>query len=54
MQGNQSASGLVPYIAGAAMAAFALNYCVQSVGTGLNASDRIGVQSETGTVDEHR
>ncbi len=38
--------GLVPYIACAAMAAFALNYCIQSVEAGLNASDRIGGQSE--------
>src|ERR1022692_1583565 len=40
------ASGLVPYIAGAAVAAFALNYCVQSFGTSLNESDRVGIQSE--------
>jgi hypothetical protein len=40
------ASGLVPYIAGAAVAAFALNYCVQSFGTSSNASDRVGIQSE--------
>jgi hypothetical protein len=40
------ASGLVPYIAGAAVTAFALNYCVQSFGTSLNASDRVGIQSE--------
>jgi hypothetical protein len=38
--------GLVPYIACAATAAFALNYCIQSVEAGLNASDRIGGQSE--------
>jgi hypothetical protein len=40
------APGLVPYIVCAAMAAFALNYCIQSVQAGLNASDRIGGQSE--------
>jgi hypothetical protein len=38
--------GLVPYIACAAIAAFALDYCIQSVQAGLNASDRIGGQSE--------
>jgi hypothetical protein len=46
MQVTTLASGLVPYIAGAAVAAFALDYCVQSFGTGLNASDRVGNQSE--------
>jgi hypothetical protein len=40
------APGLVPYIVGAAVAAFALNYCIQSVEAGLNAPDRIGAQSE--------
>jgi hypothetical protein len=39
------ASGLVPYIAGAAVAAFALNYCAQSLGTGANVSDLV-IQSE--------
>jgi hypothetical protein len=47
MQVTTVASGLVPYIAGAAVAAFALDYCVQSFGTSLNASDRVGIQSET-------
>jgi hypothetical protein len=46
VQVTNLASGLVPYIAGAAVAAFALDYCVQSFGTGLNASDRIGIQNE--------
>ena len=46
MQVGTLASGLVPYIAGAAVAAFALDYCVQSFGTGLNASERVGNQSE--------
>jgi hypothetical protein len=46
MRVTNFASGLVPYIAGAAVAAFALDYCAQSFGTGLNASDRIGFQSE--------
>ncbi len=38
--------GLAPYIACAAMAAFALSYCIQSVQAGLNASQRIGGQNE--------
>jgi hypothetical protein len=46
MQVATLASGLVPYIAGAAVAAFALNYCVQSFETVLNASDRVDNQSE--------
>jgi len=46
MQVATLASGLVSYIVGAAVAAFALDYCVQSFGTGLNASDRVGNQSE--------
>jgi hypothetical protein len=46
MQVTALASGLVPYIAGAAVAAFALDYCVQSFGTGLNASDYVDIQSE--------
>jgi hypothetical protein len=46
MHGTNLTSGLVPYIACAAVAAFALDYCVQSVGTILNASARIGIQSE--------
>jgi hypothetical protein len=40
------APGLVPYIIGAAVAAFALNYCIQSVEVGLNVPDRIGAQSD--------
>jgi hypothetical protein len=40
------ASGLVPYIAGAAVAAFALDCCVQSFGTSINVSDRVSNQSE--------
>jgi hypothetical protein len=47
MQVNHLASGLVPYIAGAAVAAFALNYCAQSAGTRLTTPERISVQSET-------
>jgi len=46
MQMTNLTSGLVPYIASAAVATFALNYCVQSLGAGLIASDRIGIQSE--------
>jgi hypothetical protein len=46
MQVTTLASGLVPYIAGAAVAAFALDYCVQSLGTGLNASERTDIQRE--------
>jgi hypothetical protein len=46
MQVTTLASGLVPYVVGAAVAAFALDYCVESFGTGLNASDRVGIQSE--------
>jgi len=40
------APGLVPYVACAAIAAFALNYCMQSVQVGLNAPERIAAQSE--------
>ena len=47
MQGRNLTSDLVPYIACAAVAAFALDYCAGSFGTGLNASGRIGIQSET-------
>jgi len=46
MLATNLASGLVPYIAGAAVAAFALDYCAQSLGTSLNTSDRIGIQHE--------
>jgi hypothetical protein len=35
-----------PYIAGAAVIAFALGYCAQPFTAGLNASGRIGAQSE--------
>jgi len=47
MQVSQLASRLVPYIAGATMATFALIYCQQSLGTSFNPSDRISFQSET-------
>jgi hypothetical protein len=40
-------SGLAPYIAGAAVIAFTLDSCAQPSGTGLNASGRISLQSET-------
>jgi hypothetical protein len=40
-------SGLAPYIFGAAVVAFALDYFAQSFGTGLSASGRMGIQSET-------
>jgi hypothetical protein len=46
MRAINAAPGLVPYIAWAAMAAFALNYCIQSVQAGLNASAGIGGRSE--------
>ena len=46
MRAINTVPDLVPYIACAAIAAFALNYCIQSVQAGLNASDRIGGQSE--------
>jgi hypothetical protein len=46
MRAIDPAAGLVPCIVGAAVAAFALSYCLQSVAAGLNAPDRIGVQSE--------
>jgi hypothetical protein len=47
MQPTTPASELVSYIAGAAVAAFALDYCVKSFGTGLDSSGRIGIQRET-------
>jgi hypothetical protein len=47
MQMNHLASGLVPYIAGAAVAAFVLNFGEQSAGTRLTTPERISVQSET-------
>ena len=46
MQGINLTSGLGPYIAGAAVVAFALDFCTQPFGAGVNASDRIGIQSE--------
>jgi hypothetical protein len=46
MQEINPVPGLVPYIACAAVAAFAMNYCIQSVQAGLNASDRFGGRSE--------
>jgi hypothetical protein len=46
MRAINPAAALVPYIVGAAVAAFALSYCIRSVAAGLNAPDRIGVQSE--------
>jgi len=42
-----SISGLARYIAGAAVIAFTLDFCAQPFGTGLNASGRISLQSET-------
>jgi len=47
MYARNLTSDLVPYIVCAAVAAFALDYCVQSFGAGLNASHRVGIQSET-------
>jgi hypothetical protein len=47
MQVSQLAPRLVPYIAGATMAAFALIYCQQFLRTSFNPSDRISFQSET-------
>ena len=47
MQVSQLVPRIVPYIAGATMAAFALIYCQQSLGTSFNPSDRISFQSET-------
>jgi hypothetical protein len=46
MQGRHLTSGLGPYIAGAAVVAFALDFCAQRFGAGVNTSDRIGIQSE--------
>jgi hypothetical protein len=46
MQGRNLTSDLIPYIAGAAMLAFVLDFCAQPFGTGVNASDRIGIQRE--------
>jgi hypothetical protein len=46
MQTTNPAPGLASYIFGAAIAAFALNYCAQSAATAFSASDRIDVPSE--------
>jgi hypothetical protein len=46
MRVSHLASGLVPYFAGTALAAFALVYCAQSLESGLNLSNRISFQSE--------
>jgi hypothetical protein len=45
MQGNTS--GLIGWIAGAALAAFALDYCTQPFAAGLNPPGHIGLQGET-------
>jgi len=47
MQTRNLMSSLGPYIFGAAVVAFALDYFAQSFGTGLSASGRMGIQSET-------
>ena len=46
MRAVNQAHGLFPYIVAAAVAAFALNYCIQSVEAGSYAPNRIAVQNE--------
>jgi hypothetical protein len=46
MQGRNLTSGLGPYIAGAMVVTLALAFFAQPLGTGVNASDRIGIQRE--------
>ena len=47
MQGRNLTSDLFPYIAGAAVLVFALDFCGQQFGAGLNPSPRISARSET-------